>query len=295
MQSLWMLVASLMFACMGASIKFALESGASLSSVVLFRAMPSVICILIWAILTKHSLKTQHFASHFKRNVSGVTSLWLSFYGLGILPLATSTSLNYTSSLCIGLYVVITAHHIKQDLGRLFSVLLGFAGVILVLRPSINEDQWLGIVAALLAGICSAFAMFQVKSLGRLGEPVWRTVFYFSSVGTITGLLFVKAEDFAGLSVQTWIVLVMTGVFGMFGQLCLTQAYGAGSPIIAAVLQYANLIFSVFLGILFWNTIPDLLAWIGMSMIVLAGVGIVVIDQRNAITAKLEAIIHKKH
>lgn len=295
MQSLWMLVASLMFACMGASIKFVLENGASLSSVVLFRALPSVVCILVWAILTKQSLKTQHFSSHFKRNVSGVTSLWLSFYAFGILPLATAASLNYTSSLYIGLYVVFAAHCIKQNIGRLMAVLLGFAGVILVLRPSINENQWMGIVAALLAGLCAAFAMFQVKSLGRLGEPVWRTVFYFSAVGTLTGLLFVRLEDFDGLSLQTWIVLVMTGVFGMFGQLCMTQAYGAGSPIIAAVLQYANLIYSVFLGILFWNNIPDLLAWVGMSMIVLAGVSIVVIDQRNAITAKLEAIIHKKH
>lgn len=295
MQSLWMLVASFMFACMGASIKFALGSGASLASVVLFRALPSVLCILIWAVLTKHSLKTSYFSAHFKRNIFGVTSLWLSFYGLGVLPLATSTSLNYTSSLCIGLYVVLSARHIRQDLGRLFSVLLGFVGVVLVLRPSLNEDQWLGIVAALCAGVGSAFAMFQVKSLGRLGEPVWRTVFYFSSVGTLTGLLFVHSEDFIGLSIQTWIVLVMTGLFGMFGQLCLTQAYGAGSPIIAAVLQYANLIFSVFLGILFWNNVPDLIAWIGMSMIVLAGVGIVLVDQRNVITAKLATLIHNKH
>lgn len=295
MQSLWMLLASVMFACMGASIKYVLEHGATLASVVLFRSIPSVFCIFLWTMLTHHSIKTNYPLAHFKRNITGVAAMWLGFKALGILPLATSTSLNYLSSLFIGLYVVFSARNIKQDWLRLVLVLLGFAGVLLVLKPSINEEQWLGVLAGTGSGVLAAFAMMQVRSLGRLGEPVWRTVFYFSSVGILSGLFFMHPADYVNLSIQTWIVLVLTGLFGMFGQLALTQAYGAGSPIIVAVLQYSTIIFSAVLGILFWHNIPDMTAWLGMFMVIFAGVSIVVVDQKAALSEKMHHLLHKKH
>lgn len=295
MQSLWMLLASVMFACMGASIKYVLEHGATLSSVVLFRSFPPVLCILAWALLTHHSIKTPYPLPHLKRNVSGVTSMWLSFKALGVLPLATSTSLNYLSALFIGLYVVFSARNFRRDWVKLLVVLFGFAGVLLVLRPSINENQWVGVLAGGGAGLLAAFAMMQIRSLGRLGEPVWRTVFYFSLVGSLSGLVAMHPSDYADLPIQTWIVLVLTGLFGMFGQLALTQAYGAGSPIIVAVLQYSTIIFSAVLGILFWHNIPDMTAWLGMFMVIFAGVSIVVVDQKTALSEKMHHLLHKKH
>ncbi|MDY3331611.1 MAG: DMT family transporter [Pelistega sp.] len=295
MQSFWNLVASIMFACMGAGVKYSLENGASLSSVIIFRSFPSVACILIWALLTHHSLKTRYPMNHLKRNIFGVSGMWLTFFTLGMLPLATSTSLSYTSSLFIGLYVVWSAKHIKTDLVRLCAVLLGFAGITLVLKPSINADLWLGVVTGLCAGLASAFAMFQVKALGKLGEPVWRTVFYFSLISTLTGLFMLEKGDLTEVPIQTWIVLVLTGFFGMFGQLAMTQAYGAGSPIIAAVLQYSTIIFSALLGILFWDVIPDMIAWLGMLMVILAGAGIVLADQQMALKHKFKAIVHKNN
>ncbi len=295
MQSFWNLVASIMFACMGAGVKYSLENGASLPAVIIFRSFPSVACILVWALLTQHSLKTQHPVAHLKRNFFGVSGMWLSFFTLGVLPLATSTSISYTSSLFIGLYVVWSAKHITTDLVRLCAVLLGFAGVTLVLKPSISADLWLGVVTGLGAGFVSACAMFQVKALGKLGEPVWRTVFYFSTLATLTGVLMLEKGDLDNVPIQTWIVLVLTGLLGMFGQLAMTQAYGAGSPIIAAVLQYSTIIFSALLGILFWDNIPDMLAWLGMLMIITAGAGIVLADQQEALKRKFNTIVHKKH
>lgn len=295
MQSLWNLLASIMFACMGAGIKYSLENGASLPVVVILRALPSVIFIIVWSLLNHHSLKTSYPLAHAKRNVFGVMGMWLAFFSLGTLPLATSTSLNYTSSLFIGLYVVWSARHIKTNLLRLLAVLLGFIGVVFVLKPSITPDLWVGVASGLLAGLASAFAMFQVKSLGRLGEPVWRTVFYFSLMSTVSGILMLQQGAWDNLSIQTWIVLVLTGVLGMFGQLAMTQAYGAGSPIISAVLQYSTIIFSALLGILFWDNIPDMLAWLGMLMIITAGAGIVLADQQEALKRKFNTIVHKKH
>ena len=76
----------------------------------------------------------------------------------------------------------------QRDAVRIIAVALGFLGVIAVLRPSINEDQWLAALLGMGAGAMSAIAMLQIRQLGRIGEPEYRVVFYFSLFGTLVGL-----------------------------------------------------------------------------------------------------------
>lgn len=272
MQALWMLVASLMFALMGAGVKFASDQGTALGLIVLARGLPSVVLILVWALLTHHSLKPTSVRLHIQRNIFGSTALWLVFFSYGFLPLASATSLNYTSSLFIGAWVIYQAGRGQRDMWRLLAVLLGFLGVLLILRPSITEEQWIGALAGLGSGFFASIAMFQIKSLGQVGEPVWRTVFYFSIVICLTGLIAVQKQDVLALGLSSTITLLGVGVFGMLGQLCMTQAYGAGSPMLAAVLQYSTIIFAALIGIVIWDTIPDIWAWLGMGLIIFAGV-----------------------
>src|SRR5690606_26991657 len=135
MQSLWMLLASLMFAAMGACIKFASDLQANLSQIVLFRGTPSVVLLLGWALLTHRSLRPKNWRLHVMRNVTGVSSMWMGFFAISVLPLATAVSLNYTSPLFIAGWML--ARDWKQRDGvRTLAVLFGFAGVLAVLRPS---------------------------------------------------------------------------------------------------------------------------------------------------------------
>jgi drug/metabolite transporter (DMT)-like permease len=73
--------------------------------------------------------------------------------------------------------------------GRLvLAVMAGFAGVALILRPTIEQDQlWHGLIG-LLSGVLAATAYLQVTALGRVGEPGERVVFYFSAAGHRGGL-----------------------------------------------------------------------------------------------------------
>ncbi|MDO5666442.1 MAG: DMT family transporter [Alcaligenaceae bacterium] len=271
MHSLWMLLAALMFAMMGAGVKFLGELEVPLALTIIARGLPSVALIFVWAVLTKHSLRPKSFKLHFLRNLFGVSALTLVFYCYSVLPLATATTLNYTSSLFIGLWVFIKGVEGKRDWFRFFACLLGFAGVMLVLRPSIGEDQLLAVLMGLGSGICAAVAMMQLRSLGQLGESTWLTVFYFSVVVTIAGLIAFDHNEIHAVSVQAWTALMVVGLCGMVGQLCVTKAYGAGSPILSAVLQYMTIVFAVFLGILFWEDVPDLWVWIGIVGVIAAG------------------------
>src|SRR3546814_11258889 len=87
MQSLWMLLASVMFAGMGACVKVASDYGATLSHVILFRGVPSVLLLYFWTRYTHRSLVPTSWKLHFWRNVSGITSMWLGFFAISHLPL----------------------------------------------------------------------------------------------------------------------------------------------------------------------------------------------------------------
>jgi S-adenosylmethionine uptake transporter len=270
MQALWMLVASLMFAIMGASVKLASEHAASLSLVILFRGLPSVVLLVIWAVSTRKSLKPKSIRLHLMRNAFGVGAMWMAFYGYTVLPLATSTSLNYTSPLFIAGFLLLSGRA-TNDIVRTLAVGIGFAGVLLILRPSITEDQWFACALGLTAGACGAVAMMQVRQLGSIGEPIWLTVMYFSIFVTSTSLIGIKAHGIGQPDLVAWVALLVVGLSGLFGQLALTRAFGSGSPLLSAALQYTTIIFSAGIGILVWNNAPDVLAWLGMGMVILAG------------------------
>ncbi len=265
-----MLLASLMFAAMGACVKLASDLHASLPQIVLFRGAPSVLLLLLWALSTRRSLRPKSWRLHVARNVTGVTSMWLGFFAISILPLATAVSLNYTSPLFIAIWML--ARDWKQRDGvRTVAVLLGFAGVVAILRPSIGDDQLLGVIVGLAAGACAAMAMMQIRSLGRIGEPEWRTVLFFSTFVCITGGAGVAYDGWPMVEWAGWLTLTGVGMFGLVGQLALTRAFGLGSALLTAVLQYTTIVFAAMIALVLWDDMPDWLAWSGMALVVASG------------------------
>lgn len=270
MQSLWMLLASLAFAAMGACVKIASDLQASLPQVVLFRGAPSVLLIFLWAVFTRRSLRPKSWRLHIARNVTGVGSMWLGFFAIASLPLATAISLNYTSPLFIAGWMLMRDWK-QRDGVRTLAVLLGFFGVIAILRPSIGADHALGALAGLAAGACSAVAMMQVRSLGRIGEPEWRTVLIFSCFVCVTGGVASLIDGWPMLTTEGWLALIGVGVFGLVGQLAMTRAFGLGSALLTAALQYTTIVFAGLIAAVFWDSMPDWLAWSGMALIIASG------------------------
>lgn len=270
MQSLWMLVACVMFALMGASVKLATDYDANMPQIVLFRGIPSVLVLLLWALYRKRSLRPQSWKAHAMRNGFGISSMWLGFTALSMLPLSTAISLNYTAPLFIGGWMLFFGGA-QRDHVRIVALLLGFLGVVAVLRPSLNQEQLPYALLGLTAGAFSAVAMMQIRQLGRLGEPEWRTVFIFSSAVCLSGAVFLLINGWHALEWQAYAALIGIGVSGFFGQLAMTRAFGLGSALLTAVLQYSTIIFAAIIGIVVWGDLPDVMAWGGMLLIILSG------------------------
>jgi S-adenosylmethionine uptake transporter len=161
----------------------------------------------------------------------------------------------------------------RVDARLVGTVLAGFVGVTLVLRPSFEQDQWLGALSGLLSGVLSAVAYLQVTALGRAGEPEYRVVFYFSLGGTVAGLLLALLSG--GLHAHTWSgagLLLATGLLATLAQMLMTRAYAIGRALANASLQYLGIVYSFVYGVLIFDESVTGSAILGMVMIVLAGI-----------------------
>ncbi len=273
---LLMVAATLLFATMGVCVKLASELYAA-SEIVMYRGLVGMVAM---ALLTRQQgirLATRVPGMHLWRSISGVTSLCLWFYAIGKLPLATAMTLNYMSSVWMALFLLggaVLMGASKLDWRLVASVLLGFVGVALILRPTLDQQQlWHGL-AGLLSGMLAAMAYLQVTALGRAGEPELRVVFYFSAGGAIAGAL-VTAVTEGGLQAHTLkgaALLLAVGLLATTAQVCLTRAYAIGRPLVNACLQYLGIVFSFGYGMLLFK---DPLTWpaaVGMLLIIGAGI-----------------------
>lgn len=197
--------------------------------------------------------------------------MWLSFYSMANLPLSMAFSLNYTGPLFIAGWAIIRGD-MRRDLFRLTAVVLGFLGVIAILQPTIEREQWLAGSVGLLAGACAAVAWVQIRQLGRAKEPEWRTVLIFSLFTSLSSLAALAIEGWTDLSLSAWSALLCMGFIGMLGQLAMTRAYGSGSTLLTAALHYSTIVFASLLGYFLWDDRLGPLAWLGIVLVIASGV-----------------------
>jgi S-adenosylmethionine uptake transporter len=293
MQALWMVLASLFFSTMSVCVKFA-ATHFNTFELVCYRG---AIGTLIMAIICRRkglSLKTPVPKMHLWRSVVGVTSLAAWFYAIAYLPLATAMTLNYMSGVWVAAFLVgstIWAGSLKiakQQIPVALTVLLGFVGVVMILRPTFEQNQVLAGLIGVSSGVIAAMAYLQVAALGREGEPVERTVFYFSLGATVSGavcMLFTGTSEWVWP--QAWLLLPM-GILAALGQWCMTRAYNDGATMVVANLQYSGIVFSALFGMfLFGDQIP-LIGWAGIIVIVLSAIAATALRSRATLTLRVE-------
>lgn len=276
MQALWMVWGSFFFATMAVGIKIA-SSEFNLFELVFYRGVVSVIFMALVLRARGTPLRTPVPMMHAWRTLIGVLSLGAWFYAIAHLPLATAMTLNYMSGVWVAAFIVGGAllYGQAQRQGPLMAtVLMGFAGVVMMLRPTLDQNQLFAGLIGLLSGLGAAMAYLQVTALGKVGEPEGRTVFYFSLGSAVVGLVgiaFTGLTPWTSVSWQTSIWLIPIGVLGALGQWCMTRAYSRGSTLLVANLQYSGIVFGAFYSlVLFGDQIP-LLGWAGMGVIVASG------------------------
>jgi drug/metabolite transporter (DMT)-like permease len=279
-----MVISSLLFATMGVCVKLA-SAYYPAGEIVFYRGLVGAVLLLFVTRWQRGTLRTSVPGMHAWRAVVGVTALSLWFYSFGNLPLATAVTLNYMSSVWMALFLIggaVMLGKTRVDGRLMLTVLMGFVGVGLILRPTIERDQlWHGLMG-LLSGMLAAMAYLQVTALGRVGEPEYRVVFYFSLGGTAAGAV---SMLWTGIHAHTWqglLLLIAVGTLATVAQLLMTRAYARGKPLVNASLQYLGIAFSFVYGVLLFDDPITWMALMGMLLVVGAGLGATLLRNQAA-------------
>lgn len=268
--SLWMLVAALGFAIMGALVKVGAQKFSS-SELVFYRSIFGLLAIWLYIFSQKLPLATPVMFKQMSRALVGFASLVLFFYAIAHLPLATAITLNYTSPLFLAVLTPFLLHEKPKKL-LFYGLLIGFTGVSLLLKPSFNSADWLAGSLGLLSGLGAALAYVHVKQLGKVNEPDWRTVFYFTLISTIGAGLWMLFDSFHTVGWQDLPILLGLGLSATIAQLAMTRAYRTGDTLVVASLAYVTVVLASLFGMIWWHEHLSLDACIAIGLIVLSGV-----------------------
>lgn len=118
----------------------------------------------------------------------------------------------------------------------------------------------------------AALAYVHVKQLGKLHEPDWRTVFYFTLLSTIGAGLWMLFDSFHTVDWEDLPILLGLGVSATIGQLAMTRAYRTGDTLVVASLAYVTVVLASLFGVIWWHEDLSLDAWTAIGLIILSGI-----------------------
>ena len=225
------------------------------------------------------------------RGLMGTIALYTLLYCILHIPLGTAMSYNLTSVLFIAIFsfFLFGEHHGKRVL---FAVLLGFTGMLLIYKP-IMHFPWFYHVAGLVSGIAAAIAYI---TLGRLASyydprvivlsflvcgvliPLITMIIHYSTGVAVDGLFII---DWRWPDQKEWPAILILGLAALFGQYFVTKAYGADKAGIVSVFGYANIIYSVFIGMALGDAFPDWMSSLGICFIITSGVIISLVKRKT--------------
>ncbi|KAF1721854.1 EamA family transporter [Pseudoxanthomonas wuyuanensis] len=264
-----MLLAVLMFALMDAGLKLLSPRYPSLQLAAL-RGLSSLPLVSAWVLATVplRSLLRVHWPLHLLRGALGVAMMVGFVYGLRTMPLSTAYAIFFVSPLLV---TAMAGPLLKEKIGggRWVAIVIGLAGVLVILRPTGEGMMTAGGLAVLIAAICYAVGAITVRMLAQR-DSTQALVFWFMVLLSLGACLLALPgwKPLAGSDI--W-VIAGVGVAGSLAQVALTEAFRRGEASLIAPLEYTALLWGVMLDVALWGVLPDGVTWIGAGIIVASG------------------------
>jgi len=251
-------------------VKLADRSGVPLAETLFWRQLPTLPILMAWfaARGSLGLLRTARLATHAKRAAFGLAGMFLNFGAVTLLPLAEATAINFSAAIWA---VILSALLLREKVGpwRWSAVLLGFAGVLVIVQPGDGHVPLLGASVALGAALMIALISTQIRDLGRTEHPL-TTVFYFSAF-TVPLLALAMPFVMTGHTAYQWGLLMGLALFGLLGQFLLTAALRYGAVASVIVMDYSGLIWAILFGWTVFGRLPPWTTWLGAPLVVSAG------------------------
>jgi drug/metabolite transporter (DMT)-like permease len=264
--------AAILFAAAAACVK-ALDGAVPLAQLVLFRslfALPVLLPLLRRAGGWRE-LRTTNPAGHVWRTVFGLIGMAGAFYGYATMPLAAVTALGFTMPLFL---TVLAVPLLGETVGwrRGLAVLVGFGGVLLMVRPwGLGEMPLVPSLIVLAASLSWALAMITIRRMGEAGESGVAIVLWFA-LGSAAVAAIASLPGWVWPTATQWLLLLGIGMVSALAQLLMTEAYRSGEPTLVAPFEYSGIVWTTLLGAFIWAEAPD--AWDGAGILILVASGL---------------------
>ncbi len=217
------------------------------------------------------TLSTRNYGWHALRTLLSCGALFGFFFGLSQMPLIDALTLGYTAPLMM---TALSALFLKDKVGwrRWTAVFVGFAGVLIMLRP--GAETWsFASITILFAAFCYACLAITSRYLAQ-EESSLSLSFYVLSGPIVIAIVMMSGSGWAAPDSAGWVLFVAAGVCSVLAWIGIVGGYRRASPATLAPFEYTALVAGAIAGFLIWGEVPDRYTVIGA--LIIAGSGLFV-------------------
>ena len=253
-------------------LKLASGDGVVAPEMLFYRAIVGLPVVLLWVLIGPGTgaLRTQRPMVHLGRSALGISSILMTFQAVIMLPLADATTIGFTAPIFA---TILSALILREKVGnqRRLAVVLGFVGVIVIMRPggSGHEVPILGVLVALAAALGTAGVTITIRQLGST-EHVAAIVFWFFFCSAIVGAVLLPVFG-SWHSPRTYAVLIGAGFAGALMQLSMTASLRHAPVAVLSPFDYLQIVGTTVLGWLLLSQSPTINTYAGAALIAGSG------------------------
>ncbi len=242
-----------------------------------FVFLRSVIGVGIFLLLARQfggfgSLKTSRWRWHLVRTLFAVGAMFGFFFGLARMPLVDALTLGFTAPLMVtALSVPMLGEHVGWR--RWTAVVVGFAGVLIILRPGAQQIS-LAQIAVLFAAFCYACLAITARKLSDT-ESSYSLSVYVTSGPLLISMTMLSTGNWQPPTPNDWILFALAGACSVIAWIGIIGGYRRASPAMLAPFEYTALIGGAIAGYLIWNEVPDQWVVAGATVIISSGLFVV--------------------
>ncbi len=210
------------------------------------------------------------------RSVFNLIAMSAAFYAFSVLPLAEVYALIFATPLLItALAVPLLGETIR--LRRGIAILIGLAGVMVVLRPGTTEYN-LGHAAALTTAVGGAFGAVIVRKIGNTERSA--VIILYPMLASLITMAALQPLVFIPPTLTDMTLMALVGLMAIVAQFFIIAAYRNAPATIIAPMQYSQILWAILYGYLFFDELPDMWVGIGSAIVIASGLYIVLRESK---------------
>lgn len=261
----WALIAAALFSAVAAMAKVAVEDYHVLQ--ILFFRQIVVFLSSLPSISTSFpsSLKTKYPLLHAIRLIGAFVALSCGIWAVSVLPLTTAITLGFAQVFFLALLAMI---FLKEVVGshRMSAVLIGFVGVVVVMRPGVDGILDVHAFIPIVAALGAAVAIAAVRKLSQTESTATLLLYQAVFVGVLAGIplfwLWVTPDLFG------FLFLLAMGVVAATGQWIGVMALRLSEASVVGTIHYVQLVYASLFGFFLFDEIPDFYTMLGAAIII---------------------------